>query len=137
MCVSVPFDNTVYIQGVEIQLRGIQRVEHRCSVLLDSRCWALWCLWHVQFVVCAVYPWFWPLGGNDKRISSGQTCHRHHILFHMLGTIYGVDRGRCHNFATHLSPWVPCAGGVFMCCVFRPCCRASTVVIWLPLMSCN
>lgn len=37
----------------------------------------------------------------------------------------------------HLSPWVPCAGGVFMCCVFRPCCRASTVVIWLPLMSCN
>jgi len=42
----------------------------------------------------------------------------------------------------HLASWVACASGLFvmgsLCLGFRPYCfRASVVVVWLPLMSCN
>ena len=42
----------------------------------------------------------------------------------------------------HLASWVPCVCGLFMlgtlCLGFRPYCfRASIVVVWLPLISCN
>ena len=54
----------------------------------------------------------------------------------LLGGLWNVPR------LLHLVSWVPCAGRLFvlgsLCLGSRPCCfRASIVVVWLPLMSCN
>ena len=69
--------------------------------------------------------------------SSPQLSHLVPYAGHdLLGGLCNVPR------LPHLASWVPCAGRLFvfgsLCLGFRPCCfRASIMVVWLPLMSCN